>query len=712
MKSRKRSQGQRLGRCLRALSDSVAAVPDLGGEDSAALRAKCVAYAVPRADANPAAAGAVLAWVARREDVLDADKVAQLLSVAFEDQAIAYRTLAAMVEAHGGQRPVSELESSDSKWTPCAGVGLETIAARAAREIQLRAPSFDAAVDLLAAVVRPDGGAHLSDASCRAALLATADCLRKGDRDASQIVTAMLSKKVGDIDRLPHVIAFVGAAISWGSPAVAKVSVAFVKDVDQSVRESYAKAVLDELEGAVRRPGVDLEELALLWGRVVEGMCADAPEHLVMMHSKLLERFGEASQVSIVFPVSFLVSIVENIPLKKLYGGFNETRFDASRFLAGYRVLSAHAIATDGDACVQMEKHIDALPSALRADLATEAMRRIFGGQDRLLLGIISRAVTPRLSNSSDEGKLTENAVASLLRETYDLQKSGEMDTKVCVLAVEVLEICTACTKREALDCFRETLELATSAIRRDANSKLAQFGVMLLSAALVSNSDPSLTDLPAWLIDLVNTALRAIRRYQESMSRVPAASNKSKKGSMPSSPLGAGAVLMSRAIEALDEGALNSDEWRFWTIAVQDALMDAQYANSERRENQCAVANLGALALSLVQADEDGVAPQKIESDDICRRGAWAAVNFLPALDKRGRATESSVSGDEILPANPSGLARLAIMAAERGTLVSHEEGLVLSRDKVYALVPLLASPRRDVRRAVLVNTSCTRQA
>lgn len=665
---------------LRAVADSVAAVPGVGDES---LCRRGAEFAAARAGMDAAAAGSILAWAC---DADEFDGACGLLAGA--EESVQFGTFAAMVAARRRQRPEGEMPD----WSPYAGVDLDNLAARAGRVLQARGQSSGAAVGLLAELLVPAGGAALSDAQGVEITRIAANCLRASEANVVSLVKAALAPSSDGKDAGTHLVGLAASALFWGPDPVVELATGFLKEAPASSRDHVVAALLSELTPAVLRPSADLERVASLWDKAVQALCTQPGASAVHLNAKLLELVESPMGDVVQLPVKFLAFVVLELPLDQLFGDVDNDDFNSSLFLAAYGQLSTLSGQSAEDARRDMEEHIDTLPPHVRAQVAAEAFKRVLDDRDRLLLGIIARTVTPGENDAGDASRGSAKAIASLLGETFaeQKQKGSKLDPAVCVLAVEALEICTACTKRASLDCFRPTLEQATNAIRGDPNSRLAQFGVMLLSASLVSAPDMSL--LPKWLADLVVLALGAVRRFQQTMRRIPG--EKAKKGALSASPLGAGSVLMARAMGAMP---LHVDEWRFWSMAAQDSLLDAQYADPKRPAHQSTVANIATLAEALVRADDAGAAPQKLETDQLCKVGAWAAVSFLSAVDC---ATDTAA----ILPMNPGGLAALVVLAAERGVLVSLTEPLPLAPKKVYALTPLLGSGRGDVRRATLV--------
>ncbi len=684
---------------LRVLADSVRAVPRLTVAERPDLRSESAKYAVERAHVEPDAAGVVLAWAGWAKDVnagaIDADERAAQLGLLYADNMeVTFGTLASMVQTHGANQPT---DADEKWWKPYEGITLEKVAAQAARALQLRSHAKEAALELVTAVVKPRGGAKLSDATYKGALLAVADCLRKRDIDATECVDLVLGGLADNPnDVVPEqVVPFAATAVAW-CERLSYSATKFLQKRASGDALKYAKLILDEFEAVLLRPSKGEEEeafgaVAERWKAIVEALADDDESVSHEMHALLLNRFEVGEHIGL--SEELLEYMLEEVTPVELFG----EDVDAKQFVFAYRLLCKRGTEAAKIAAVEMEEMAEDLGIEARVNLAREAIETLFGAKDRHLFALLASTV-----KAEDKDGEVEETIAQLVAKAFVEQKKAGVNAEVAVIVVEVVEVSTACSRRRTLPYFKDILVQASNALRRDPDSREAQFGAMLLCAALVAGGDDSYPKVPDWLVDLVAVALKSVRRLQETSTL--------QKGEKKKETLAVGAVLLSRVLEACGVGVVALDEWRFWPGAVQSALYDALYVDSSKPERQSAVANLASLAVQLVRAQESVLArrelklqdgaeiPVRIESDTMCRNGAWAAVNFLAALEK------DVEKQTQILPASSGPLAELIIVAAERGVLIPKEGELPLSINKVYALLPLLGSGRDEVRQAVSV--------
>lgn len=708
---------------LRVLSDSVQAVPKLIISGRPKLREECALYAVKRADKDPAAAGAVLSWATWSPEttaVVGANAMTEKLSEEFgDDLRVSFATIASMIKSHADNK--WEAQSGIESWIPFSGIGLETIAALAARQVQVRGEYMEDALLLVTEILRPVGGTKMRDAIHQGALLAISDCLRKEDVDVHECVDAVLREysatKDGELSIPERLLPFVAAAVAY-SEKLSSATVAFLKNRAGAVSREYSEMILDEMEAMLLKPtGKEStrEEILLrsaeVWRQTVEALAGEDEMKAVELHGAFLKRFT-GDKESIGLPTELLEYLLTEVAPEVLFGGVNETPFEPSVFVSSYRLLKQRSTKAAMLGSLDMEDHVGILPVPIRVSLAEEIVGELFRAQDRNLLDILGSVVQPIDGAGEDESFLSpiEAAIAKLVLDAADRQKKVT-DVGLCVLSVEVVEVTTALSKRRILSSFEEVLTMVSKSLRSDASTNRAQFAARLLSAALVTHKD-ILMSIPEWLVKIVNTSLRAVRQFHGNLRyyHKPDATEKEKK-QVKSNTLAVGAVLLSRAIEAFGVEKISEDEWRFWPYAVQNALLDAQYIDAiHNRGTQCAVTTLAALAVQLVRAqeaslvrkelkleDDGSTLPVRIESDIMCRNGAWSAVNFLGALEN-----DKDDSLLEILPVDSDALAQLIIMASERNVLLPNDGELPLSVEKVYAMLPMLASPKNDVRRAV----------
>ena len=688
---------------LRVLADSVRAVPQLTVEERPDLRSESAEYAISRAHVEPNAAGVVLAWAGWAKDVdagvVDADERAAELGLLYADNMeVTFGTLASMIQTHGANQPAN-LE--EKWWKPYEGITLEKVAAQAARALQLRSHAKESALDLVTAVLKPRGGAKLSNATYKCALLTVADCLRKADVDASQCVDMILGGLADNMnDKVPEqIVPFTGTAVAWCAN-LSHSTTKFLQKRASADAMKYVKIILDEFETILLGPSKEDKEGNLVgvadkWKAVVEalddGEFDENESKSAKMHAMILNRFEEGEHIGL--PEELLEYLLEEITPAELFG----EDVDARQFVFAYRLLCRRGTELAKMGAVEMEEMVEDLSIITRVDLARKAIEALLETKDRHLFALLASTV-----KSEDEDGAVEQIIGQLVGRAFAEQKKSGVNAEMAVIVVEIVEVSTACSRRRTLPYFKDILVQASNSLRRNPDSREAQFGAMLLCAALVAGGDENHPKIPDWLVELVAVALKSVRRMQETSAF--------QKGEKKKETLAVGAVLLSRILKACGVGVVGLDEWRFWPGAVQSALYDALYADASKPERQCAVANLASLAVQLVRAQESVLArrelklkdgaeiPVRIESDIMCRNGAWAGVNFLVPLER------DMEKRTQILPANSGPLAELIIMAAERGVLIPKEGELPLSMSKVYSLLPLLGSGRDEVRQAVLV--------
>lgn len=675
---------------LQVLSDSVSTIPTLADDGPSERREQCAEFAILHAACDPAAAGVVLAWateaIASSANVVDADQAASRLADKCTDQIVLFSALAAMVEAHSAKH-----SENAAWWKPFEGSSFEAITTEAAKKVQAEEEEAEAALKLLAAVVRYDGGVKLGDVSYKEALVAVADSMRKDAVVRHSVVEAALG---GASEPPHHLLEFAGAVVAHRG--VSKAVSDFLGKLPKPCWHAFAVSVLDEFEGM--DGDEDFVQLAVLWRDAVDAVAGgkDATE----LYAVLFDRFEAGT-----LPLLLLESVIDQVPLGKLFGGTENSPLLVGQF---FKVYSIYKVKQDNSACAQLEEHVRSLPTALRSNVAEEAVKRILESVKPTLLPIVS--ATLKNEEGKEQELVVESAIAALVAQSVTVQKKSGLAPNVCNLLVQVIEMTATASKRRAIPCFKETLEQASGAIRRDPNSKLAQFGAMVLGAALVPDEGDFLEGHPDWLVELVTVSLKAIRRAQESRTLGPAATQKKRLSESPA--IGTGALLMTRAIDALDVPAIHSDDWRFWSMTVEDTLLDAQSADARHRVSQCVVANIAALAVRLIQAHEtsvtrlalrlggDDALPIRVKCEEIIHRSSWSAVMFLPTL----AASPATEDRAQVLSAHPDALAKLALMAVERKLFIPADGALPIPAENIFALIPLLSSRNPEVRRAALV--------
>lgn len=624
-----------------------------------ALREAVASFAISHVEADAQTVGAILAWAN-----LDVDDVCNRL-MQRKDRNATFIAIAKMIEAHGEKQ-------RGEGWTPMTGAALDDACGEA------RKNGSEAAFSFIATLLRVDGGACIGRGTRASLLHVVADSLRNELKIGNYVIDAALS----DANALEF------AAVVVGRRGISGVSVrSFVKNLPSDAWLRCAGYVLDELLVLLAEvqadEAVDDEEevvkLGTVWHEFVDVMAA---EEAAMVHALLMERLeGEEGG-----RLLLLHYVVEQAELEQL---LKEGEIDALFVVFG---LLGPTIRE------KLVMYIKSRPVEIRARIGEEAVRRMIAEQSDALLDIVRHVL------SVDEDVLqVESCIATLIG---DAASETSLNVQICALLARLVHVTVMSSKRRALDSLRNTLEKAATDIRRDASSRQAQFGAMLLGASLVPENDEIMAEHAQWLVELVCTALKAIRRTHERSGMLAG----KKKQIVESPTIATGAILMANAIGALDARKIHSDEWRFWAMIVEDALLEAHTADANRRITQCVVANVANVATQLISAHETSLTkvalrlaealPIRVKVDLLHWRAAWAATVFLPHLVDRGIISERA----PVAPADPAPLATLAVEAVKRRLFIRSRDELPVAPDAVYGLIALLGASHGVVRRAAML--------
>lgn len=578
------------------------------------------------------------------------------------------------------------------------------------RELQAGTTPNAGNMSFLLAAADPSGGARLSESTTDAVSCAALRAMNLGPEvvsNVTSIISMLLSGDVRTVEIGNRVTELVSAAVTHSDDdeRLLASALSFLQQLSPKYRKEQASSILDGIRSTLATcdEAVVLAKAPLFaraWVMVVNALNSedagkDSRDNSFSLYEETHDDCGKAP----LLPSTFSAHMLCHAELCNVFGGLDsDTPFVPPRFVAMYEKLGEQV--ADRTARQRMQLFLGQLSATEKAEVTTCAARSLLAGANNMLLELVRHTFITQDGgvDVADDWAATRAIAAvvlGLLKAPDTPGRDHDSATSSLQLAVALIEACVVSTRRQSLEALRATFIEAGNIVRRDPFGDRAQLALSLLTGALKQTDEASSVDeVPAWLCDLVRLMLRTVRRSYETASLAP---------SSPSALLGSGALLMACAVNVIGAQALPEDEWRFWAIAVQDALSDAcrqqnpkNCSSRAKREVAC-VARLGA---TMVAEEDARRTPSPIGGDDICRRGCWAAVLFLPIFEESGDATEVLADGFDA-----GGLAALALMAAERGVLIrTEDETLPVPRDVIYELVPLLGSRRGDVRRAVLV--------